>query len=1043
MTGRNLFLVSVLTLFSVVSVSQGRIYRDSFNRSTEDLHGDPRWVLVHGAVYGYQVIDGSVVSIYHPVVNPGMLNLTGYVGAVHQGQTYQRASIEIKFPKLANDGHSPEFYLNLNWDGGEITHDGHGFGVMSEPSAGVISRSYRLGVRGTRDFNVAKMNSANEAEISTGWTAYDKDTLKANTWYRLTLERDRQTITAAVSTLDGAILGRGQIVDEGQILDGGRVVLQTVFPPSTTARSPSFDNFEYELTNGEQISVVSVKKGNAPAIDGRLDEACWQSGAAVSTLWGPTGVTRKVASSVVRVSGDEENLYVAFDCPFAEGQSAAEAKKLMTDDLISQYTAEVFLDPFLESRRKSGLDEDPEELYYNYRQARIFRFAVNAVNGRHAELMGRPWWQVPWQSATHIDNDRWTAELAIPFASLAFFEPAKEVLRIAESAWTDEWAVNFVYDDACWLPGFGRDNYPLAYGKLTDVNIDANRYRWVVAESVGRQLTDDVYLWWDLGNWTGHHADVKVLVRDWPFNSDPESFDPIEVAQTVPDKRYEKASLSVPIRTPGRHRWLFSILDAKNNRPLVHRPLLLENVAVGTGTWDRSVYMDEEVARLTVKQAKYAKQGRSLRYDLRKEGETDLRQSRRTAWGPDRANGTEFLLTTLPYGRYEVTVTAEGYESHPFRTSFTKAPPKPGTVQYTDAGMLLRDGEPFFPIGFYYVTIAVEEHLAEEYVAAGFNSLCLEWRNAENYVKTLRKLKKWGICPTVSLSVMPEIFDLGPDYRAETMLNKRFPRVRTAVEMIARQAGDNILAWYTVDEGNQSTIPRVQGLHEIIKEVDPYHPSFTVAYLPYIWSHHSATDILGSDVYPGPGGRMRTVADGLEASHATLGDKPVMAILQAFGDPGGDRNAKLPSPAELRCMSYLSLVHRAAGIYYFSWNYNGPMNEAHPEQWAELKKIAGEFRDLGPALLVADAGAIKITAVNEIEQVESRVIQFEDRIILIAVNTERTDARNVQWQITGVADSDHAVLWEDRTVNITDGRLSDNFEPLTVHVYNLKNAAGN
>ena len=56
-------------------------------------------------------------------------------------------------------------------------------------------------------------------------------------------------------------------------------------------------------------------------------------------------------------------------------------------------TAPVFLDPLLDYRRDVGLAEDPDALFYTHPGPKIFRFAVNPVNGRFSDLLGTPWWK--------------------------------------------------------------------------------------------------------------------------------------------------------------------------------------------------------------------------------------------------------------------------------------------------------------------------------------------------------------------------------------------------------------------------------------------------------------------------------------------------------------------------------------------------------------------------------------------------------------------------------------------------------------------------
>ena len=54
---------------------------------------------------------------------------------------------------------------------------------------------------------------------------------------------------------------------------------------------------------------------------------------------------------------------------------------------------------------------------------------------------------------------------------------------------------------------------------------------------------------------------------------------------------------------------------------------------------------------------------------------------------------------------------------------------------------------------------------------------------------------------------------------------------------------------------------------------------------------------------------------------------------------------------EMRCLSYLAVVHGAHGLFY--WNY--PEIKADRTSWEALKKIAAELRQLRTWLVVPDA----------------------------------------------------------------------------------------
>ena len=94
------------------------------------------------------------------------------------------------------------------------------------------------------------------------------------------------------------------------------------------------------------------------------------------------------------------------------------------------------------------------------------------------------------------------------------------------------------------------------------------------------------------------------------------------------------------------------------------------------------------------------------------------------------------------------------------------------------------------------------------------------------------------------------------------------------------------------------------------------------------------------------------------------GDIPVWAVLQAFDwsyyskkarEQGFGRN---PTYNEMRCMTYLSIISGAEGIFYYTFESKYKIKE-YPEHWENLKQIVGELRHFGRVLVtdnIKDSG---------------------------------------------------------------------------------------
>lgn len=803
-------------------------------------------------------------------------------------------------------------------------------------------------------------------------------------------------------------------------------------------------------------SIAAYRVTAPPTIDGILADDCWREAEVAAGFWRSDGTSRVEPSATVQLAYDDENLYVGFRCPLSDPQSVTSAKSLEPNQMFAGNTAQVFLDPLLDHRREVGLAEDPDALFYTHPGPKIFRFAVNLFNGRYSDLLGISWWKVPWQSATHIGDSFWSAELAIPFASLAFFEPTDR--SGLQPGWESTWGVNFAIDDTVWVPNLDpqgettsptRNNpkaiesgYCLAYGTATVIDVDPNPHRWAYLIGIGPKIVGEVPIALTMSNHTGVHRKVKVIASA-VSHEDTEAediFAPQEgIWEVAPEGiHWAHGSLSIPLYSPGDHVLLLSVQDLETGQVVAHRPVLLDVVDAGLAVWDRSFYMDEKTAELTIHCLPASGSHTAVRYELRRTGETEILQNHTVILDDENIARATFNIENLPPGSYPVTITVDGYDQNPFVTLLRKLPLRAGSVQYTNRGILLRDGEPFFPFGMYYVTNSLNGKFREEYAGAGFNTFVMEWMNASSYVSMARDMKPFGLVPIVGIQNMSEVhgYDSVRDYSWKGMREGRFPKARKAVKMISSQVPENILAWYTRDEPNELMYPLVKGLHDIVNEEDPYHPSFTVIFTPHLFpAYHSATDMLGPDIYPGfPGGRVGRVGEAMGKAVEDMRGKPVLAVLQTFYEDNGGR---MPNRAELRCMTYHSILLGVSGILYFSYHHGGPMAERDPQTWEDLKELAGEIRSLAPILL-SSPPSDPLLKVDAGDSVDARLYSHEGGYYVIAVNYENHDINAATFKIQSPTESHIGrvnVQFENREIQVEEGAWVDDFAPYEVHLY--------
>mgnify|MGYP000887910366 CR=1 FL=1 len=132
-----------------------------------------------------------------------------------------------------------------------------------------------------------------------------------------------------------------------------------------------------------------------------------------------------------------------------------------------------------------------------------------------------------------------------------------------------------------------------------------------------------------------------------------------------------------------------------------------------------------------------ANAGRTVRCDLRHRGYEKILHTETATWDEQGSVQLSYDLSVLAEGDYVVTVSVEDHEQYPFDVAMRKLPFKRGAVQYTDHGVLLRDGNRIFPIGYFYVKNQLRSDLdfRQEYAKAGFTSYILGWMGPAGYIE--------------------------------------------------------------------------------------------------------------------------------------------------------------------------------------------------------------------------------------------------------------------------------------------------------------------
>jgi hypothetical protein len=299
------------------------------------------------------------------------------------------------------------------------------------------------------------------------------------------------------------------------------------------------------------------------------------------------------------------------------------------------------------------------------------------------------------------------------------------------------------------------------------------------------------------------------------------------------------------------------------------------------------------------------------------------------------------------------------------------------TVKLRPDGVVLKNGRPFFPIGFYHVswnaTPAAQLKHLREIAAADFNLVHASATDLQSYRNFLREANTLGI------SVISEHhFD--------------------PVSFVQRFKNEPaILAWNLADDADNGkrSPAQVMTLHRKIRAADPNHPTYISGYSKGLQQFARCADILGRQSYPI---RHHTTAeltsvssDMTEISSVLVGQPPrtLFANLQLFpwaiAKPGQQGDA--PTPLEVRNMTYQALLGGAKGILYYTYYDEAWYLPEHSELWEGLKTLNQELKSLSPWFLEGRYQPLKSTRPT----LKGGVWVLKQRALLIVVNTSQRE----------------------------------------------------
>ncbi len=360
--------------------------------------------------------------------------------------------------------------------------------------------------------------------------------------------------------------------------------------------------------------------------------------------------------------------------------------------------------------------------------------------------------------------------------------------------------------------------------------------------------------------------------------------------------------------------------------------------------------------------------------------------------------------------------------------------PKPASgneVRLDAEGRLLLNGAPFVPIGWYGV----------EWIGAvrkGFAAFPKEVNFFDNN-RPAENDALYAGGKYFSLEVHHGKFE-GSKHtewdKRDDLSDAMRKNVKAFIEQYRSHPG--LLAWYLADEPEIWDVRPLwlEDFYRYIAELDPYHPCYVIHdSLVGLKIYASAADIQCPDPYfiPSVVGSLQKLKSFLQAARPKEGTaRGLWATLQTFGyhqmglDILTDPAKRCPTYRETRAVHLYGIMLGAAGFADFM-----PQTaDSDPELRIGMPHIQKEIAWLKPYITAAASAALPCQSENPSVEIVGKRVDGKDIVIAVNVSGSPVEAR---LRLGG--EGEWRVVPEDRTVTPSGAVITDSFQPFDVHIY--------
>lgn len=794
---------------------------------------------------------------------------------------------------------------------------------------------------------------------------------------------------------------------------------------------------------GPSVTVSVTEK--PPVIDGKLDDAGWESAASFSGFRGIRTGEPVAEQTVVRMVYDDRAVYFGVRCeePVPAGlvaQATREREVWATDDAVSVM-----------------LDAGDANTYFQFAVTpRGIDFDQKVVTApKERKLYGE--FEPEWDVAVSVGEDAWIAEMAIPYKALDTAPQMGRTWRmnILRTRRQAEYEKNSLWAYAANL--HIRENWGKVHGITFGAESPAGLTLMAVDTGAGNVGRNRFTAEFDEPLPEGA---VVVLTVTSPSGAESEFS---AAAGGKVDVEYRI------VAEEGTHELVATARDTAGKLLFRSPPAMVRIGDLLDSYVERNYYTTEALARvICLAPVLDAETLVNCSLDAALAGTTVAREV--TAPLRERTI-VELPLGEIVPGTYAVSVKMKNREGRVFASQeleLRKLPPGPGSevkiVRRDRSAYLLVDGEPYFMLGTDVHSYPGDMfELVDEMAASGFNMLSMAasglYNSDEARAKTL-KIMDACHAHNMMVCVYPERMPwvdgprrerwegwrtwrrwqryedwglwkkdpggLTPDDPTDLQrIHQNVANVRRWVEQFKDHPA--VLLYHGFDEAMDINQKEDEIYMHFLRDVDPYHP------FERIFGPGAIIDRYG-DIYNVH--RYMCTHRPLTAPYENARrNKPIANAdrkpLHVFLGSLTSSDFRGPTAEELRCQMYMVLIGGGRGIVWFRGR--------HPQLacWNAVKRVTHEVSQLIPVLLEPD-----VPQEISVDQADSKpvyvwLMRHEGRRWILAANCRKspTDATIVLPDLE--AGTKVKVHFEDRVMSAEAGRLPDTYGEYGVHVYEV------